>query len=172
MSEQTSVADEAKQHAPVLRSVPQGVMVLTARQILDANAGLTSIMNNQRVMPMTVKYRMARMRRAIMIEAEIFSPQRDKVIEEIGDEVMQTVPNPKPTDRPLGEGELDTIRVSMVPRQWKVPDAKMLEFQEAVKPLLDTEVEVAVTPILLSELGDDCTIEQFEFELLGELITE
>lgn len=168
MSKQAPVVvDEPTRQAPGLRSVPKGTMILTAQQILDANAGLTSIMDNRRAMPVVAKHCMARMRRVLMVEAADIIPQRDEVIKEIGEEVFQ-----KQNKFFSDKGEDPPVPVPMVPPQWKVSDAKMPEYLKAVQPLLDKEHYVAITSMRLSDMGEDCTIETFEFELLGELITE
>lgn len=127
-------------------------MKLTAGEIFEAYSVLAKIINENRALPMTGGYRLARLHMALMPEATIISEKRSEIIKELGDEVK-------------GDGG--------VVLRWEVPEGeKKEEYLKRWEELASVEVEVNCQPIPLSCLGENDPLSAQDFVWLGPLVVE
>lgn len=130
-------------------------MKLDAGKVFAVFPILSDIINEKRVLPMKGAYRIARMAAKLQPEYQLIAAKRDSIITDYN--YLATPPGGGPA----------------VPT---VPDHMTEDFQAKVRELLDTEIDVDIEPILLSQLdlGPDrpAEISAGELVVLGDLIVD
>lgn len=130
-------------------------MKLTAGQVFAAFPVLSAIIADKRVLPMKGAYRVARMASKLQAEYQVIAGKRDAII--FGYDYKAKVAD--------GAEEVPTV-----------PPDKVEEFRAQVSELFETDIEVDVQPIPLSQLdlGPDRPAEISAAELLalGELVVD
>lgn len=142
-------------------------MKLKAQQVFDATLVLAQIIRENRPMPQTGNYWLARLHRMLMPEFAPISERRDAMITAYGHHPM--VPGPKTAEDPFGE--------QLVPStEFGVPADKLAEFAAAWNEIGDQEIEVNVEPVSLAYLdlgaGTAASIKASELVTLGDLVRE
>lgn len=133
-------------------------MKLKAGMIVDAFAVITTIINEQRVLPAKVAYRLARQHDKLEREANAVKAHHDALVRELGEETFHEV----------GEGDA-MVRIST---GHKVMDANMEQFTKQWAEIAAEEIDVDIVPLPLDMLGDNTAIHANEFKLLGPLVSE
>ncbi len=138
-------------------------MKLTLQHVMDATLTLSQVIREQRPMTQKGKYRLARMHAKLLPEFNTINETRDGMIK-----AYDTHATNKSVDPATG------IVIEIETPEWKVPDDKLAEFNEAWKKIAAEEIEVDVEPIPLAylDLGGDGSIQANEFIALGDLVKE
>lgn len=141
-------------------------MELTAQQVLDMTLVVTTLINENRPMPLKGKYRLGRWHAKLKPEFDVISQRRDAMILAYDTPVM------------IEQVDPETGEKSMVaaPGRYIVPDDKMAEFNAAWAEIAGEKIsfDIERIPFAQLDLGDDAngSISAFELLTLGELISE
>lgn len=141
-------------------------MKLTAGKVFAVFPVLTAIINEKRVLPMKGAYRVARMAAKLQAEYQIVAEKRDAIILAYDHKAF-----------PAGITDEVAARVKPAPEKVPtVPPDKVEDFAAKVGELFETEIEVEVQPIPLSQLdlgdGQPSQITAAELVALGELVVD
>lgn len=136
-------------------------MKITVQRLMEATMVVEKIIGQHRAMPLTGKFRLARLHAKLWDEYAVVNAQRDAMIRAYDTHVMVADEN-------------GDFAVQMP--EFTVPADKMPEFTEAWSKIAAEEIEIDIEPIPLAclDLGDnvDGSIETTELIMLGDLVTE
>ena len=126
-------------------------MQLSTERLLQVAKGLTSIINNDRTMSAGARFKLARMYHVLQPELQLIDEQQNAICDKHGGTpatgdnggVMYTFEN----------GGLEAYK-----KDWK--------------EVSETKVDVNISPIPLSEFGDECDVSVAEMTMLGDAISE
>ena len=135
-------------------------MKLKLGHILQATEVVVSIINANRPLPQKGAYRIARLYAKLKPEYDLIAARRNSMIEAYAYKAMI------PAGDEAGQEEVEAPNFS-------VPPDKMAEFTKAWADIAAEEIEVAVEPIPLDQLGDGSSgITAAELVMLDELVRE
>lgn len=106
--------------------------------------GIFAVLHAKRL-PVKAMYQLSRIGKRLSDEAARFSEVRFALIKEYGAEVLQ--------DYEVEEGG-QKVKKQRPTGAWAVSQEKVGEFLEKQKELFDTEVEINLNPVKISELGE------------------
>lgn len=136
-------------------------MLLKVGQVFQAAETVTAIINSNRPLPGNGAYRLSRLYGKLKVEYDLIAAERRKIIEAY-DHKVPTIDGKVVEET---EANLNHANVVMVPG---VPPSKSEEFTAWWKDYSSEEIEVAVEPIPLTQLGD--VITAGEYVVLGDLV--
>jgi hypothetical protein len=113
---------------------------IKVKDLMEATVLLSGIIREQRAMPQSGKFRLARLHQILLAEFNIANGQRDELIKAYN--YHPQVPDiTKPRDEATGDFPM------MDSSEFSVPDDKLAEFEAAWSPLGESELEVQTQPI-------------------------